>query len=1527
MAVLTNIPNNTSARDWRDTVNALIKRIAALEAAGVPVATPAPAFTTQPSITPTSGTAGSTVYAATPGTVSNGAVVSRAWLLNGTAISTGVTALPASSGTLAYQETASGPGGTTTSTVQVAAVTAATVTPTPTPSFISQPSISPSTGTAGATTFTATAGNVSNGSITARSWTINGTVISTGITAAPASSGTLTYQETATGSGGTTQSTVQQVTVATAAAAAPAFTSQPTVSPSTGTAGTTTYTATPGAVSNGSITSRAWALNGSTISTGLTAAPASAGTLTYQEFATGTGGSASSSVLTRTVSAATPALTLSPASLSIASDSAAGTLISNISNVPAGVTPSVTPNDGRLVIAGSASAGWKVVRGMSALSAGQINFTVAATGANSASGVLTVTAAANFDPATMAKTAAMYSALDAQTVTSTQWLDRSSNARHGTKVGTVDYVSSSAVANGYPALVWADTQPTEQGYDLPGMTVQEAIFVCGYKDGVDDTFDVSSTFLSGLSASGGNPRIATALNGSTLQGGGEPSVIAERAFIDGGQVTAGLPTKTSALLPMGLKVLNFQPVNAYTETGWKLGYNSKTAGRNWQGPMVMVLLFSQTLTAKERAQVYSYINSKLARKLPVPSWSITKTQQVIGPQGSASTAPPYYPQPLDMRGVPGAKADYYALSSGDHITNSGIYLHLIWGDPAAPTRVISYDQALAEGLFNDVPNKPAGNPIFNYTVAGESTETPQVKIVDGVFVLTFQQGKVGRGQETGRALCTDGTGLNYVFDKFVLKYTLESGPGNGSTTYFRWWDNPFPNLINPATGVKWKYAGYSLHGDTGKGFFAQWATDDPVYGDWTRTCIMMRRTGRATNNSRFVSWISVDMAGAHPVPGGISMLASIKVPGASAGTGGSSEGVEIIVDTKGQNLLGMPQSVLVPGAAGSFDSAEIDTLWSVIHNDPTKRSIMYGSTDSANLNSAGGAIGDLDLTSVAQWAPLLPAIPASPTKYDVDFKTGVGLPSWLTATYRGTVPPVLTPTSLGLEITGSTGTVDAELMLRFNPAAYDLTNADFIEMDIWGLSTISTDRSRYPMFGLVAPADGGQDAITDGIYMSNGFNTGGDLTVRQVAAGAIVASSSPTYIGVGNQGGGDIYDNARAPKRLGFRFFPKSGKYYVTGENQDEFDIIALNAGVNKTVALSPVFGVRFKGTSVKERIERITVRVAGSAAVITPPADTTAPVVTSAATGNVVENQAYTATLTANETVTWSKRTGADSALFVLSGNTLTMSARDYEMPTDADANNTYVCNLTATDAAGNATNFTHTVTVTDVAEGGGTTAATFQNRYQASSTSNASTYSFATVPLGTEGATRKLRVIGTFRAAAANASPPTATFTPDGGTAVAMTQVAIRKSTYDSGEGTIIGFTLDVPTGSQGTVTFTVPGGAVRAGIDTVCTLNAAATPTTSQTAEGLGGTASAISTSIDKIANGFVFAAAQHSTTSSTYHSSAAEVPSATATAVPVTFTNNNSATAAWTGIANPDVGILTEATGSGGNVVLIMSFAPA
>jgi hypothetical protein len=87
---------------------------------GTPTPTPSPSFTSQPSVSPSSGTTGQT-FTATPGTVINGAISSRAWLLNGTSISSGVTAVPSAAGTLTYQEFA----GTASSAVQSVPVSAA----------------------------------------------------------------------------------------------------------------------------------------------------------------------------------------------------------------------------------------------------------------------------------------------------------------------------------------------------------------------------------------------------------------------------------------------------------------------------------------------------------------------------------------------------------------------------------------------------------------------------------------------------------------------------------------------------------------------------------------------------------------------------------------------------------------------------------------------------------------------------------------------------------------------------------------------------------------------------------------------------------------------------------------------------------------------------------------------------------------------------------------------------------------------------------------------------------------------------------------------------------------------------------------------------------------------------------------------------------------------------------------------------------------------------------------------------------
>jgi hypothetical protein len=98
-------------------------------------------------------------------------------------------------------------------------------------------------------------------------------------------------------------------------------------------------------------------------------------------------------------------------------------------------------------------------------------------------------------------------------------------------------------------------------------------------------------------------------------------------------------------------------------------------------------------------------------------------------------------------------------------------------------------------------------------------------------------------------------------------------------------------------------------------------------------------------------------------------------------------------------------------------------------------------------------------------------------------------------------------------------------------------------------------------------------------------------------------------------------------------------------------------------------------------------------------------PTITSTYKANLAEGDALSHSLTADRTVTWTKTGGADAALFSLAGSTLSMTARDYETPTDADADNIYVVQVTATDAGGATTNQIITFTVTDVAEGGAAT------------------------------------------------------------------------------------------------------------------------------------------------------------------------------------------------------------------------------
>jgi hypothetical protein len=108
---------------------------------------------------------------------------------------------------------------------------------------------------------------------------------------------------------------------------------------------------------------------------------------------------------------------------------------------------------------------------------------------------------------------------------------------------------------------------------------------------------------------------------------------------------------------------------------------------------------------------------------------------------------------------------------------------------------------------------------------------------------------------------------------------------------------------------------------------------------------------------------------------------------------------------------------------------------------------------------------------------------------------------------------------------------------------------------------------------------------------------------------------------------------------------------------------------------------------------------------------DEVPPVITVSTSQTVPENSAFSLTLTADKPVTWTKTGGADTALFTLAGSTLSMTAKDFEIPTDANTDNAYVVQVTATSVAyvPATTNATITVTVTDVAGPTITSSATF--------------------------------------------------------------------------------------------------------------------------------------------------------------------------------------------------------------------------
>ena len=109
-------------------------------------------------------------------------------------------------------------------------------------------------------------------------------------------------------------------------------------------------------------------------------------------------------------------------------------------------------------------------------------------------------------------------------------------------------------------------------------------------------------------------------------------------------------------------------------------------------------------------------------------------------------------------------------------------------------------------------------------------------------------------------------------------------------------------------------------------------------------------------------------------------------------------------------------------------------------------------------------------------------------------------------------------------------------------------------------------------------------------------------------------------------------------------------------------------------------------------------------AVTVTDSAESSTVVVSGVASVSTAENAAWSSAVPtvsgAIGSVTWSK-SGSDAGVFRLAANgQLTLPARDYENPTDANTDNDYEVTLRATDADNNADSVAITVTVDDVTE-----------------------------------------------------------------------------------------------------------------------------------------------------------------------------------------------------------------------------------
>ncbi|SFB52159.1 hypothetical protein SAMN03159496_04611 [Rhizobium sp. NFR07] len=207
-----------------------------------------------------------------------------------------------------------------------------------------------------------------------------------------------------------------------------------------------------------------------------------------------------------------------------------------------------------------------------------------------------------------------------------------------------------------------------------------------------------------------------------------------------------------------------------------------------------------------------------------------------------------------------------------------------------------------------------------------------------------------------------------------------------------------------------------------------------------------------------------------------------------------------------------------------------------------------------------------------------------------------------------------------------------------------------------------------------------------------------------------------------------------------------------------------------------------------------------------------------------------------------------------------------------------------------------------------------------------NTATPSFASLAIDAAASDRYVAFFISGRSTAALTSL-TATFTPDGGAAIPLTQLHLHQSTYDAPSASFMGlFIAAIPTGTAGTLAVAAVGTTpVRWGVKAVPMYGINPTPLKIGSISAIGNSV-IMNSEVDKREGGIVATAAMFSTTSSTFHAHAAEESRVNVDSGEILYATNSTVLSVL-GIKNTSASAVLEATGSAGAVAVVASWAKA